>query len=304
MESQENLCLRWNDFEKNISSSFKDLLEEDELYDITLACDDNQVKAHKVILSACCGFFKQVLRGKSQQHPLIYLRGVKYKDLLYLLDFMYLGQVSVAQDDLASFLAVAEDLKVKGLTQMNSNEPAAGNDIKKWEQPLKAPTNPPAKKPRLVSPPQDDDIQEIFKTEMNNSYDISDYPVASIDKNQCIPSSKESIGFEEDEFYGEEYCQSDGSNENIETGNRALNRKDAVRSRMVVVQGDDGKCQYACTECGHSGSHTTVKNHVEAKHLPQGQYHCPYCGKVCGTKNNFNVHISTKHHNARRTQLP
>jgi len=296
MESQENLCLRWNDFEKNISSSFKDLLEENELYDVTLACDDKEVKAHKVILSVCSGFFKQVLGGKSHQHPLIYLRGVKYKDLLYLLDFMYLGQVSVAQDDLASFLSVAEDLRVKGLTQVNTSEQSVKNDISKCVQASKVPTNIPAKKPRLVAP-KDDDIQEVFKTEVDN-YGALEYPVAAIHEKELDPSSKEAVGFEEEDYFVEDYCPSDGSNENIGGGNR----QHQVRSKMVVVQGEDGRVQYSCTDCGHSGSHTTVKNHVEAKHLPQGQYHCPYCGKVCGTKNNFNVHISTKH-NSRRNHL-
>ena len=41
--------------------------------------------------------------------------------IVSVLDFMYHGQVGVAQEDLNSFLAVAEDLKVKGLTQTTSD---------------------------------------------------------------------------------------------------------------------------------------------------------------------------------------
>ena len=48
---------------------------------------------------------------------MIYLRGVRTCDLESVLDFMYQGEVNVAQDDLNSFLAVAEDLQIKGLTQ-------------------------------------------------------------------------------------------------------------------------------------------------------------------------------------------
>ena len=53
------------------------------------------------------------------QHPLLYLKGVKYSDLQSVLHFMYQGdgEVNVAKEDLKSFLTAAEDLKVKGLSQ-------------------------------------------------------------------------------------------------------------------------------------------------------------------------------------------
>ncbi len=66
-----------------------------------------------MILSACSPFFRQILRRNPHQHPLLYLKGVKYKELLSVLNFMYQGEVNVAQEELNSFLAVAEDLRVK-----------------------------------------------------------------------------------------------------------------------------------------------------------------------------------------------
>ncbi len=39
---------------------------------------------------------------------------MKFADLESVLNFMYYGEVNVAQDELNSFLAVAEDLRVKG----------------------------------------------------------------------------------------------------------------------------------------------------------------------------------------------
>ena len=112
--SSEKFCLRWNDFESNISSAFKDIRDEKEFFDITIACEDEQLQAHKVILSACSPFFKNVLRRNQHQHPLLYLKGVSFRDMESVLNFMYHGEVNVAQDDLNSFLQVAEDLRVKG----------------------------------------------------------------------------------------------------------------------------------------------------------------------------------------------
>merc|ERR1712233_242821 len=120
----EKFCLRWNDFENNISSAFRELRDDKDFFDVTLACDDEQIQAHKVILSACSPFFRQILRRNVHQHPLLYLKGVKYTDIQSVLNFMYHGEVNVAQENLNSFLAVAEDLKVKGLTQ-NKSGPSA-----------------------------------------------------------------------------------------------------------------------------------------------------------------------------------
>ena len=117
--SSEKFSLKWNDFEKNISSTFRELRSEKDLFDCTLSCGSRKVQAHKLILSACSNFFRSVFRDNVHQHPLIYLRGVTYSDMVSALDFMYHGEVSVAQTNLNSFLALAEDLEIKGLTQNN-----------------------------------------------------------------------------------------------------------------------------------------------------------------------------------------
>jgi len=66
--------------------------------------------------------FRSVLRRTKHAHPLLYLKGVKHADLVSVLNFMYHGEVNVAQEELNSFLAVAEELKVKGLTQQNGGQ--------------------------------------------------------------------------------------------------------------------------------------------------------------------------------------
>ena len=63
MASTEKFCLRWNDFESNISSAFRDVKEDKSFSDVTLACSDQQVEAHKVILAASSNFFKKVLKN-------------------------------------------------------------------------------------------------------------------------------------------------------------------------------------------------------------------------------------------------
>ena len=113
----EKLCLQWNDFQDNIKSAFGDLREDNDFADVTLACEDGeQVEAHKVILAASSPFFQRLFGRNKHPHPLIYMRGVKSGELLSILDFLYRGEANVFQDNLDSFLAIAEELQLKGLT--------------------------------------------------------------------------------------------------------------------------------------------------------------------------------------------
>ena len=112
MGSNEKFCLRWNDFESNISVAFREIREEKDFFDCTLSCGSRQIQAHKLILSACSPFFRSILKQNPHQHPLLYLKGVKFTDLQAVLTFMYNGEVNVAQQDLNSFLSVAKDLEV------------------------------------------------------------------------------------------------------------------------------------------------------------------------------------------------
>ena len=119
MGSSDEFCLRWNSYESNISSSFRELREDSEFFDVTLCCDNgiDIVQAHKVILAACSPFFRDILsHQKNQQNPLLYLKGICLKDLQAVLEFMYHGEVNLAQGSLNNFLEVAEELAIKGLS--------------------------------------------------------------------------------------------------------------------------------------------------------------------------------------------
>ena len=116
IKMSEKLCLQWNDFQDNIKSAFGILREDNDFADVTLACEDGQqVEAHKVILAASSPFFQKLLGRNKHPHPLIYMRGMKSDDLLAIVDFLYRGEANVFQENLDSFLAIAEELQLKGL---------------------------------------------------------------------------------------------------------------------------------------------------------------------------------------------
>ena len=117
MQSGEKLCLQWNDFKENITSAFTQLREDREFADVTLACEDGQqIEAHKVVLISSSPFFRNLLSKNKHPSPLIYMRGVEFGHLSALVDFLYLGEANVLQDEIESFMAVATELKLKGFS--------------------------------------------------------------------------------------------------------------------------------------------------------------------------------------------
>ena len=111
----EKLCLKWDDFQENIFLAFGSFRKDNEFADVTLACEDGeQIEAHKVILAASSPFFEKLLRKNKHPNPLIYMRGMKSKDLVAIVDFLYCGEATVYQENLDSFLANAQDFELNG----------------------------------------------------------------------------------------------------------------------------------------------------------------------------------------------
>ncbi|XP_071650189.1 uncharacterized protein [Temnothorax longispinosus] len=137
--SDEQFSLVWNSFPTNLSSGLYTLLTDEHLVDVTLAAEGQILRAHKLILSVCSTYFRELFKvyysssdgcgsasaeapvicctqGNSCKHPIVILKDVNYRDLSAMLHFMYQGEVNIKQEDIAGFLKVAEALQIKGLT--------------------------------------------------------------------------------------------------------------------------------------------------------------------------------------------
>lgn len=120
----QQYCLRWNNHQHNLLSVFEDLLNHEAFVDVTIACDGLNLKAHKMVLSACSPYFQSMFYNTPDKHPVVFLKDVRYDEMKALLEFMYRGEVSVDQENLSSLLKVAEGLKIKGLADVNESQSA------------------------------------------------------------------------------------------------------------------------------------------------------------------------------------
>ena len=120
------LLLKWEDFSKDIGASYHKLRNEKEYSDVTLVCDvGEKIEAHKVILAASSSVFAKIFRENKHPHPLVFLRGLSYETMLLILDFVYYGEVKIEVDQLNSFLVAAEDVKLRGISSIKSEEKPA-----------------------------------------------------------------------------------------------------------------------------------------------------------------------------------
>lgn len=62
MADEQQYCLRWNNFQANITSQFEALRDDEDFTDVTIACEGQKLQAHKVVLSACSPFFKELFK--------------------------------------------------------------------------------------------------------------------------------------------------------------------------------------------------------------------------------------------------
>eukprot|EP00096_Caligus_rogercresseyi_P002608 TRINITY_DN147_c0_g1_i13.p1 TRINITY_DN147_c0_g1~~TRINITY_DN147_c0_g1_i13.p1 ORF type:complete len:319 (+),score=92.34 TRINITY_DN147_c0_g1_i13:361-1317(+) len=312
----DNFCLRWNDFESNVSSSFRELREEKDLFDVTLVTDsEKEFKAHKVILSACSSFFKGVLRRMGSPSPLIYLRGIGASELAAILDFMYNGEVNVAQEELNSFLSVAEDLRIKGLTQKPSASENSHSLSDEGERKMGAksklhsssssspslsagagaapPSPSSSKKFRRIAPKSDMDGKE-------HHMDVKSEPtISSIIPDGSVTDYDDGAGSYED-AYGDESAYFD------DAGMMGLDdvppdSQDNSKGKVMKLSGNRGKCLI----CGRVFSNfNNARRHYDTTHNLHVQPEiCDIC--FCSYKNKESVSAhKRKAHKIYKSRIP
>ncbi|XP_069702198.1 protein bric-a-brac 2-like isoform X2 [Periplaneta americana] len=124
----QHYCLRWNNYQSNMTSVFHQLLRNEAFVDVTLACNDSSLKAHKVVLSACSSYFQKLLLENPCKHPTIIMpQDVCFSDLKFIIEFVYRGEIDVSQAELQSLLKTADQLKIKGLCEVPDGRDGNGN---------------------------------------------------------------------------------------------------------------------------------------------------------------------------------
>ena len=256
MQNSEMLCLKWNDFQENLNSAFEALRNYEDFSDVTLVCEDGtQVETHKVILASSSPFFMEILKKNKHPHPLIFMRGLKTDILISLVDFLYFGEANVDQEHLEDFLALAEELRLKGMTA------AAERNETKYH-PEEAPQKNNTSIKRHIEPVSGMQTSRVENLPKKDESFSSEMPVALVsdDVQELNEKVKSLMDFSE---------------------NRIANGK--ARARICKVCGKEG-------EMANIKTHIE-SNHITSNI----SHSCDICGKISRSMNGLRQHKAKEH---------
>ncbi|XP_064477715.1 longitudinals lacking protein-like [Ornithodoros turicata] len=106
------------------------------LTDVILACEGEQIPAHRVILAAGSGVLNSMLLAvPPSKKQVIVITSVKACDVRAIVEFMYRGEVQVKVEDIPRLLSTAQELQVYGLELQSEPvtvkvEPLDGRELK------------------------------------------------------------------------------------------------------------------------------------------------------------------------------
>ena len=221
---------------------------------MTLACEDGaQVVAHKVVLVSCSPFFKDLVQRNKHPHPWIYIKGVRSEDLVAIRDFLYQGETSVCQENLNSFLALAEAFQLKDLQE---NDQLTEKNISKTFEPkhVSRKTNIAPEKLHFT---EERPLNLHRKTISTQSLGNDTYHDTAIALNS-------------DSFL---------------TNETELAEK--VKSMMSVSENRilDGRKAKICKVCGKEGQFQNITSRIEANHIRGIALPCDICGTITASRN-------------------
>ena len=248
----EKFSLKWNDFETNVSKSFRKLRNQADFYDVTLvSSDQQQLSAHKLVLSSCSEYFKNILKQNKHSNPLLCLEGISSMELTNVLDYVYNGELQIYQDNLERFLEIADRFQLEGLIGGQREGAENFNNSKDFQH-------------NEVSD-EKDSMWQHKKRELHN-----------IVTSELVSENKSIVNVKTLNM------------ENFNSQNFQNMEELDLKIRELMEKDSDG--MFRCTVCGKiSKNPGHTREHVET-HIEGLSFSCSYCGKEFRSRNSMRSH--------------
>jgi len=263
----DQYSLNWNNYKFSMTESLKTIIQEEDFVDVTLHTEGKTLKAHKVYLSACSSYFKNVLKGTNLwQHPILFLENVPFQDLQKILEFVYYGEVQVPQKRLQSFLKSAEILKINGLID---KIPQSTENLPDQSFFSKLPKKKKRRKDSIEA------NEDVIENNENVELPIKDEFVDSEQTEEVV------VKADPDDFHNDDSIVTPNDIINDDSGaNRGIViRNDLIRTENIQVlqgpmYGERGRCHFCSLLCPDRAALT---EHLKNVHQPPKHSLCENC---------------------------
>ncbi|XP_068968284.1 uncharacterized protein [Bombus flavifrons] len=116
VESTKCCVLQWADHARYITEKFSGLLARQALVDVTLVCEEQKLRVHKLVLASNSTYFEEILQRDLGQEPVIFFKDLNFEILKAMVEFMYCGETTIPYQLLSPLLTATKTFKVKELT--------------------------------------------------------------------------------------------------------------------------------------------------------------------------------------------
>ena len=256
-----------------------------------------QIGAHKLVLSSASPVFHDLLKNNPHSSPLIYMRGIKTEELQAIVDFVYCGQASVDQKDLAAFLALAAELQLKGLTDHSKkNQKLRGCEEVVGQSKKNAPAEDEIPKHGVGINETDNESKTFGRIHNNRDNGMLKTQFEPfLDCEEESPPSKSPSTMEVENFHQIELTKTRLSPSSID-GEIFHQQIEVMMSRKSdTFLYDSKKVAWTCNLCGKQGTHGQIKRHIEAKHITGVRHKCDLCHKTSKSRYALKVHKKRNH---------
>ncbi|XP_029677220.1 uncharacterized protein LOC115244019 isoform X2 [Formica exsecta] len=118
VEIPKDCVLQWAGHAGYITERFSSLLARQALVDVTLICDEQKLRVHKLVLASNSIYFEEILQQDLGQEPIILLHDLDFEILKAMVEFMYCGETTISHQHLSSLHTAAQIFKVKKLVSV------------------------------------------------------------------------------------------------------------------------------------------------------------------------------------------
>ena len=192
------------------------------------------------------------------------MRGVKYEDILSIVDFLYYGEANIYQENLENFLKIAEEIQLNGLTGGAGEQQRCAESDNKSEGTQQKQVKNHTKK-QVAIPKVETSLDSYYSGYNSSMEDVSEKAVSVTKQN----------------FSGD-FEDLDEKIKLMITRGQTLS-KDGTRKNL------------ACTVCGKEDKYNNIKKHIESNHVEGISIPCNFCEKTFRSRDALRQHNSHHH---------